>query len=336
MGQIAHRMQNSGNPCRTWFAFDRTPRVARSHRRGFTLIELLVVIAIIAVLVAILLPAVQQAREAARRSSCRNNLKQFGLALHNYSAAFGQFPLGMIGKNPYTDRTVSKRTPFVVMILPFLDEGNLFGQWNHEEDFARQIKGFPTRLEVYQCPSDQSLTMAKSGGAGQNVGDYKGNYGLNWGIHEYAEQSLGITPDSRFAPFHIGYGASLRDITDGASSTFAMLEILQAPSEIGSPKDRRGRIWSTASCTSQVSNRFTPNSTSKDRGVCFDRPLKGLPCQRDRGDGNDFMISRSRHNGGVHTLLCDGAVRFASNSIDLTVLQALSSSNGNEDAVAEW
>lgn len=306
-----------------------------SHR-GFTLIELLVVIAIIAVLIAILLPAVQQAREAARRSSCRNNLKQLGLALHNYAGSYGQFPLGMIGKDPFTDRRVSRRTPFVVMILPFLGEGTLFSQWNHEEDFADQLRSFPTRLEVYQCPSDQSLTMAASGGAGQNVGDHKGNYGLNWGIHEYAEQSPGLPPESRFAPFHISYGASLRDIADGTSSTFAMLEIIQAPSEIGHRTDRRGRIWNTASCASQVSNRYTPNSVSRDRGVCVDRPLNGLPCQRDRGDGNDFMISRSRHFGGVHALLCDGAVRFASDSIDLNVLQALSSSCGNEEPPGEW
>jgi len=313
-----------------------TPQTSSARQPGFTLIELLVTISIMSVLVAILLPAVQQAREAARRSSCRNNLKQLGLALHNYAGAYGQFPLGMIGKNPYSDKTVSRRTPFVIMILPFLDEGTLFSQWNHEEDFAQQLKGFPTRLAVYQCPSDQSLTMAASGNAGQNVGDYKGSYGLNWGIHEYAEQAPGHPPESRYAPFHISYGASLRDITDGTSSTFAMLEIIQAPSEIGEPKDRRGRIWNTASCTSQVSNQYTPNSAFADRGVCVDRPLSGLPCDRDSGDGNDFMISRSRHSGGVHTLLCDGSVRFASDSIDLNVLQALSSCRGNEMPSSDW
>ena len=305
-------------------------------RYAFTLIELLVVIAIIAVLVAILLPAVQQAREAARRASCRNNLKQLGLALQNYADVYGQFPLGMIGKDPYTDKTVRNRTPFVVMILAFLDEGILFDQWDHEQYFAKQIAGFPTRLAVFQCASDQSLMMAASGGAGQNVGDYKGNYGLNWGIHEYAEQAPGVPPNRRFAPFHIGYGASFQDITDGTSSTFAMLEVIQAPSELGDPKDRRGRIWNTASCSSQVSNRYTPNSHSTDRGVCVNRPLNGLPCQPDTSDGNDFMISRSRHSGGVHTLLCDGSVRFAAETIDLDILQALSSSSGNESELGDW
>jgi len=297
---------------------------------GFTLLELLVVITIIAILVALLLPAVQQAREAARRNACRNNLKQLGIALHNYSDVNQRFPPGMIGKDPYSDLTVSHRTPFVVMILPYLDQASQFNEWNHEADFAGQLANFPTLLTVYQCSSDQSLTMAKSGGSGQNVGDHKGNYGLNWGIHEYAEQAPGIPPKSRFAPFHIGYGAELRDITDGVSTTFAMLEIRQAPSEIGQPKDRRGRIWNTASCTSQVSNRYTPNSAMGDRGACFDRPNSGLPCVNNAPDGDDFMVSRSRHVGGVNALLCDGAVRFVSDSIDLSVLQASSSIRGSE------
>lgn len=302
----------------------------RSALRGFTLIELLVVIAIIAILVALLLPAVQQAREAARRSTCRNNMKQLGLALHNYSDVNRRFPLGMIGKNPYTDKTVSHRTPFVVMLLPYLDQASWFDAWNHEADFAGQLKNFPTLLTVYQCPSDQSLTMAKSGGGKQNVGDHKGSYGLNWGIHEYAEQAPGVPPEGQFAPFHIGYGAALRDVTDGASATFAMLEIRQAPSGIGQPKDRRGRIWNTASCTSQVSNRYTPNSEARDRGACFDRPRDGLPCVKNKPDGDDFMISRSRHVGGVHAMLCDGAVRFVADSIDISVLQATSSIAGSE------
>ncbi|MGZ0175028.1 MAG: DUF1559 family PulG-like putative transporter [Planctomycetales bacterium] len=303
---------------------------AGHHQCGFTLIELLVVIAIIAILVALLLPAVQQAREAARRSMCRNNLKQLGIALHNYSDAHQRFPPGMIGKDPYTDKTVSKRTPFVVMLLPYLDQASRFDAWNHEADFAGQLKNFPTLLTVYQCPSDQSLTMAKSGGGGQDVGDHKGSYGLNWGIHEYAEQAPGVSPASRYAPFHIGYGAKLSDIADGVSTTFAMLEIQQAPSEIGQPKDRRGRIWNTASCTSQVSNRYTPNSDIGDRGACFDRPNHGLPCVKDSPDGDDFMVSRSRHAGGVHALLCDGAGRFVSDSIDLGVLQVTSSIKGSE------
>ena len=297
---------------------------------GFTLIELLVVIAIIAILVALLLPAVQQAREAARRSACRNNMKQLGLALNNYSDVHGRFPPGMIGKDPYTDKTVSNRTPCVVMILPYLDQASRFDAWNHEADFPSQIKNFPTLLTVYQCPSDNSLTMAKSGGQGQNEGDHKGSYGLNWGIHEYAEQAPGVPPGSQFAPFHISYGAQFRDITDGTSTTFAMLEIRQAPSEIGQPKDRRGRIWNTASCTSQVSNRYTPNSDMGDRGVCFNSPNLGLPCVKDVPDGDDFMVSRSRHVGGVHALFCDGAVRFVSDSIDLSVLQATSSIGGSE------
>src|SRR5664279_3879292 len=96
-----------------------------SHRRGFTLIELLVVIAIIAVLIALLLPAVQQAREAARRSQCKNNLKQFGLALHNYHEVNGMFPSGQ-----YFNNAGFQYCSPVTMLLPYFEQSNLYNSYN--------------------------------------------------------------------------------------------------------------------------------------------------------------------------------------------------------------
>src|SRR6059058_4656714 len=107
--------------------------IARTRKtRGFTLIELLVVIAIIAVLVALLLPAVQQAREAARRSQCKNNLKQLGLAAHNYESTFSRFPTSGEGTDESTNPTVRKFFPvsFNVAVLPYVDQAPLYSAWN--------------------------------------------------------------------------------------------------------------------------------------------------------------------------------------------------------------
>ena len=132
------------------------------RRRGFTLIELLVVIAIIAILIALLLPAVQQAREAARRSQCKNNLKQIGLAIHNYHDVSRSFPFSWMLGNDFN------ASVWGVMILPYLDQAPLYNRWDSSVpawDTAATVFGFPaspvqgnlavirTPLAVYKCPS---------------------------------------------------------------------------------------------------------------------------------------------------------------------------------------
>lgn len=129
-----------------------------TKKRGFTLIELLVVIAIIAILIALLLPAVQQAREAARRTQCRNNLKQLGLALHNYHSAYGLFPSAAAMHIPdgnlklieQCDPTTGSRAPWQVLILPFLDEGPRYNKFN-------QVRPFYTRWDKAFDPQNQGL-----------------------------------------------------------------------------------------------------------------------------------------------------------------------------------
>src|SRR6056297_544562 len=138
--------------------FLRRPPMVRSGRRraGFTLIELLVVIAIIAILVALLLPAVQQAREAARRSSCKNNLKQLGLALHNYHDTHGMFPINWgTGYDGTTNPTSSVQFSWMTYILPYIEESALYDTINFNEalDDPNNNAAASTVIDTYLCPS---------------------------------------------------------------------------------------------------------------------------------------------------------------------------------------
>ncbi|MDQ3331585.1 MAG: DUF1559 domain-containing protein, partial [Planctomycetota bacterium] len=173
-------------------------------RRGFTLIELLVVIAIIAVLIALLLPAVQQAREAARRAQCQNNLKQIGLALHNYHDVSNQFPMAFIRASTVAN---TEGWGWGAMILPQLEQGNLFDRLGVTQyrltDVLAGLKPdlasvqdrttiFQTRLPVYICPSDSNdgLVPAQKdfrnglGTSAGGLGNFRpaiSNYMGNWG-----------------------------------------------------------------------------------------------------------------------------------------------------------
>ena len=308
-----------------------TPR--RLAPRAFTLIELLVVIAVIGVLVSLLLPAVQTAREAARRTACLNNLKQLGVALQNYHSQHNRLPPGNEGH-----RDPSKPfTPFVVYILPHLEEGNRFQLYDFHRDWNNQLPEVTTqingRIAVYQCPSDDGYVMWET--TEDTFLDHKGNYGLNWGQYRYTDQvdngRYNTTDDGRRAPFAAGYGARFAEITDGLSQTLAMLEMLQAPSEPGNPVDRRGRVWNHVPGCYQISTFLGPNSRDGDRTLCWDRPESNLPC-RSSSTIEDLMFlgSRSRHPGGVQAVLCDGAAVFFANDIDHETWQALASKDGGE------
>ncbi len=310
----------------------------RRRERGFTLVELLVVIAIIGILIALLLPAVQAAREAARRRQCSNNLHQLGIAIHNYSDVRKSLPPGSVGRNPNNPaQNMYIRTPFIRYMLDHLEQGARGDVWDDSVNFQNQpAANFPILFaywSVWQCPSDESRRMESN-----NTDDYKGNYGVNWGMGTAL-----VTATNQKGAFYFARrpgGGELsdlvrfNDILDGTSNTFAMMEMLQAPSPAGTT-DRRGRVWNDDTACYQISTELSPNSLAPDRGNCVDNPKLNLPCVDGGAIPQYTLASRSRHPGGVQVLLCDGSVRFVSNSISLVVYRALSTRAGGEVAQLE-
>jgi len=234
------------------------------------------------------------------------------------------FPPGAVGVNPQTGSYDGSRirTPFCVFVLPYIEETARYDLYDFSKPWRQQLKVIGMYISTWHCPSDQSLRMWH---ASDDFEEYKGNYGLNWGQNTYMDQV-------ERAPFWLDYGARIEDIIDGTTNTLMMTEMLQAPSPEGAGIDRRGRIWNEDSSCYQVSTGLSPNTSAPDNGRCVDRPEKGLPCIHSGSapKHDHHMAARSRHSGGVQTLLCDASVHFISDSIDLALWRNLSSQEGNE------
>lgn len=296
-------------------------------RRGFTLIELLVVIAIIAVLIALLLPAVQQAREAARRTQCKNNLKQIGLALHNYHDQVGCFPFAIGGTgNKYSA---------VSQLLPYMDQAPLYSRIDFSKAFNDPANATSRLMEVpmLRCPSDFSNPQPTAGGAT--------NYVPNKGT------SIVWQDRDADGVMYFSSKTSMRDLTDGSSMTVAFSErnLTDGSNGISTPD---------ADTYLSTSNPATPDAAMQNCAAVDVTNLAnqfpqfmgapwidgknayqhiGPPNFRSCGfqpAGKACMSASSRHEGGVHSLLSDGAARFISENIDLGIWRALGTRAGSE------
>ena len=320
--------------------------LSRARRRAFTLIELLVVIAIIAVLIALLLPAVQQAREAARRTQCKNNLKQIGLALHNYHDTYNAFPPALCLTLSGAD--FGQWGP-QARLLPYLDQANLQRLIDFSLPYNTQLAVVRTRIPTYMCPSE----VNDRGSVEDGINQYPINYGANFGTWLVFNPVTGQPGDGAFGP-NSRFGT--QSFADGTSQSLAFSEVKTFQAIIkggGSPTaipPRRpqavsgwsGDFESDNGHTEWVEGRvhqdgftttFVPNSrvTHVESGQTYDVDYTSV----EEGDSTTdptyaAITSRSHHVGIVQSLLVDGAVRSISENIDINVWRALGTRAGGE------
>jgi len=283
---------------------------AISPRRGFTLIELLVAIAIIAVLIALLLPAVQAAREAARRVQCINNLKQIGLALHNYHDASGAFPMGYAARGRFTDGATDTAPGWGwgALILPQLEQGPLFNAANFglPVESPQNLTVLRSTMATYLCPSDPTSGPFP-------VADASGGVLATAGPSSYAASVGGDETDATTGLNHDGLGRGvmfrgsrvrLADIVDGSSQTFAVGERAWS--------NARG-IWAGV-VTGGVTRRGdrnpcpTTGALSYPAATLVQAHAHLLNTDTDPDGGLDDFSSR--HPGGGNFAFADGSVRF--------------------------
>ena len=299
------------------------------YRHGFTLVELLVVIAIIAILIALLLPAVQAAREAARRTQCNNNFKQIGLALHNYHSAVGTFPWGRAACEPSNPLAlcgvncncdgggVFFGLGWDGMILPYLELGHLYDQFDLSESPYNIFSGINLEIRAhnipaYDCPSDSQGIMYD----GSRPGSPDRFRTSAAGVAD-TQSAWQTTSTLGQHPIMFGDGMMLNllakrvgDVFDGTSNTLFVGEVTGG--EVGI---EQGWYWYFGHACSTVMGINGPNTIPGEGSFVMWRTEPGFS---------------SYHPGGAHFLRVDGSVHFESENIDQAILAALTTRAGGE------
>lgn len=298
----------------------------KRRNRGFTLVELLVVIAIIGVLVALLLPAVQAAREAGRRAQCVSNMKQLGLAMHNYHDVHGALPPGRWGG--VGGKVWSQNGP----LLPYMEQQNIYDNVNFSVLWSDppNVAALAMTVKILLCPSDPTAS-GPPGWAATNYQGNEGNHPTNQtGVFCHASS----TPSMRFA-----------DMVDGLSQTAAFSERLKGDWSnsivtVRSDIFRPGGSPTTADAAMAACRAMNPTNLSFQFGSNGGAPFLAGTADNFTGyfhvsppndpschfpPGSQARTAGSAHRGGVNLLKCDGSVSFVPNTVDLRIWRAYGS-----------
>jgi prepilin-type N-terminal cleavage/methylation domain-containing protein/prepilin-type processing-associated H-X9-DG protein len=341
-----------------------------ARKRGFTLIELLVVIAIIGVLIALLLPAVQSAREAARRAQCVNNLKQIGLAMHNYESANGAFPPAKIfsagtASTPANDaegQGLVLNTTAFVMILNYIEQGAMANAYNFSlpscpatnagtnlnpvggpASYLANTSVTSSKLAAYLCPSDSDPYGPRNPTTPVvTVGPYNGfrsersNYILPGG--RYYDQFNGRLLNGRPSDGGIFAGndlsTTISNVRDGTSNTVLVLE-----TKIEKWSSSYGAYWGQGLWTSTHALTYSNDPALNGVGYSANWPSTmpngaALPAQISNAANPKKLgyawAVGSRHSGGVNTAMADGSVKFIKDSINPTIWYGIMTIAGGE------